>query len=316
MALTRISTRNQQSTINNRQSTIGNVLAFPPSVSSVANPPKIASTIAIRIGTEKIRSAFIRVNPRLSLLLFRPCRSADVGLFGGEGSNFATLPLMQPARIAALLSPFLGGVSLSDSQLAQLASYLDLLLRWNARINLTAVRDPEQIVTRHFGESLFAARHLYPSCSLETGDWSLLDIGSGPGFPGLPIKIWAPALSTTLLESNQRKATFLREVVRALELTGVQVVSDRAENFAAQIANYKLPITNSVTITLRAVERFHQILLTAVELLQQFPTASRRLALLIGASQVEPARALALTWADPVPIPASSQRVLLVGNSL
>jgi 16S rRNA (guanine527-N7)-methyltransferase len=223
---------------------------------------------------------------------------------------------MQPARIAALLSPFLGGVSLSDSQLAQLASYLDLLLRWNARINLTAVRDPEQIVTRHFGESLFAARHLYPSCSLETGDWSLLDIGSGPGFPGLPIKIWAPALSTTLLESNQRKATFLREVVRALELTGVQVVSDRAENFAAQIANYKLPITNSVTITLRAVERFHQILLTAVELLQQFPTASRRLALLIGASQVEPARALALTWADPVPIPASSQRVLLVGNSL
>ena len=140
---------------------------------------------------------------------------------------------MQPARIAALLSPFLGGASLSDSQLAQLASYLDLLLRWNARINLTAVRDPEQIVTRHFGESLFAARHLYPSCSLATGDWRLLDIGSGAGFPGLAIKIWAPVLRTTLLESNQRKATFLREVVRALQLTGVQVVSDRAENFAA-----------------------------------------------------------------------------------
>jgi 16S rRNA (guanine527-N7)-methyltransferase len=221
---------------------------------------------------------------------------------------------MQPARIAALLSPFLGGASLSESQLAQLASYLDLLLRWNARINLTAVRDPEQIVTRHFGESLFAARHLYPSCSLATGDWRLLDIGSGPGFPGLPIKIWAPALRTTLLESNQRKATFLREVVRALELTGVQVVCDRAENFAAEMANDKLPITDSVTVTLSAVERFQQILPTAVELLQQFPTASRRLALLIGAAQVEPARAIALTWSDPLPIPASSQRVLLVGN--
>ena len=225
--------------------------------------------------------------------------------------------MMQPARIAALLSPFLGGASLSDSQLAQLASYLELLLRWNARINLTAVRDPEQIVTRHFGESLFAARHLYPSCSLATGDCSLLDIGSGPGFPGLPIKIWAPALPTTLLESNQRKATFLREVVRTLQLTGVQVVSDRAENFAAQIANHKLRITDSVTITLRAVERFHQVLPTAVELLQQFPAASRRLALLIGAAQVEPARAIAgaLTWSDPLPIPQSSQRVLLFGNS-
>ena len=223
---------------------------------------------------------------------------------------------MQPARIAALLSPFLGGASLSDSQLAQLASYLDLLLRWNARINLTAVRDPEQIVTRHFGESLFAGRHLYPSCSLKPEACSLLDLGSGPGFPGLVIQIWAPALSTTLLESNQRKATFLREVVRTLQLTGVQVVSDRAENFAAEIANYKLQSTNSVTITCRAVERFRQILPTAVELLQRFPAASRRLALLIGAAQVESARAIAstLAWFDPVPIPASTQRVLLVGN--
>ena len=222
---------------------------------------------------------------------------------------------MQPARIAALLSPFLGGASLTDAQLSQLETYLDLLLRWNARINLTAVRDPEQIVSRHFGESLFAARHLYPSCNLEPGDWRLLDLGSGPGFPGLPIKLWAPALLTTLLESNQRKATFLREVARALHLSDVEVVSDRAENFAAEIANCKLQIANSVTLTFRAVERFHQILPTAVELLRQFPAASRRLALLIGAAQVEAARAGAgtLTWSDPVLIPASSRRVLLVG---
>lgn len=224
---------------------------------------------------------------------------------------------MQPARIAALLSPFLGGAALSDSQLAQLAGYLDLLLRWNARINLTAVRDPEQIVTRHFGESLFTARHLYPSgWPLATGHWQLIDIGSGPGFPGLPIKIWAPALPTTLLESNQRKATFLREVVRALQLTEVEVLSIRAEAYAGQIANYKLQITN-LTVTLRAVERFHQVLPTTLELLQQSPAASRRLALLIGAAQVEPARALAgtLAWSDPLSIPQSSQRVLLIGNS-
>ena len=225
---------------------------------------------------------------------------------------------MQPVRIAALLSPFLGGASLSDSQLTQLVTYLDLLLRWNARINLTAVREPEQIVTRHFGESLFAARCLYPSRGLEPEACSLLDLGSGPGFPGLPIKLWAPALRTTLLESNQRKATFLREVVRALHLSDVKVASDRAENFAAEIANYKLQIANSLTITLRAVERFHQVLPVAVELLLRFPAISRRLALLIGAAQVEPARALAaaLTWSDPLPIPASSQRVLFVGTGV
>ena len=223
---------------------------------------------------------------------------------------------MPPERIAALLAPFLGGATLTDAQLSQFATYLDLLLRWNARMNLTAVRDPEQIVTRHFGESLFAARRLYPSCSPEPGAWSLLDIGSGAGFPGLPIKIHDPALSVTLLESNHRKATFLREVVRTLQLTHVEVLTERAEDYAQQITNHVSPFTN-VTITLRAVERFRQILPTAVRLLDKFPGLHRRLALLIGAAQVEPARAIAstLTWYDPVPIPASSQRVLLVGNS-
>ena len=70
------------------------------------------------------------------------------------------LTTMDAARIAALLEPFLGGEPVSPNLATQLQTYLDLLLRWNARINLTAVRDPEQIVTRHFGESLFAARLL------------------------------------------------------------------------------------------------------------------------------------------------------------
>jgi 16S rRNA (guanine527-N7)-methyltransferase len=70
------------------------------------------------------------------------------------------LPAMEADRIAALLEPFMGDASVSRGLAARLQVYLDLLLRWNARINLTAVRDPEQIVTRHFGESLFAARVL------------------------------------------------------------------------------------------------------------------------------------------------------------
>jgi len=224
--------------------------------------------------------------------------------------------LVERDRIARLLSPFLGESSLNDRQLAQVDLYLDLLLRWNARINLTAVREPEEIIARHFGESLFAARHLYrANWNAETEHWKLLDVGSGAGFPGFPIKIWVPTLDATLLESNQRKATFLREVVRALQLSEVEILATRAENFVKQRANSLLPITD-VTVTLRAVERFQQVLFTAVDLLERFPVESRRLALLIGAGQVETARRIAqtVTWADPLPIPQSSQRVLLIGH--
>src|SRR5271157_340997 len=69
---------------------------------------------------------------------------------------------MDTARIAAFLEPFLE-LSLPESQLDQISTYIDLLLRWNARINLTAIRHPEEIVTRHFGESFFLARHLFPN---------------------------------------------------------------------------------------------------------------------------------------------------------
>src|ERR1700761_7344647 len=72
---------------------------------------------------------------------------------------------MNPARIAELLQPFLEEERLSSAQLSHISTYIDILLRWNARINLTAIREPEEIVVRHFGESLFAARHLFPNAS-------------------------------------------------------------------------------------------------------------------------------------------------------
>ncbi len=187
--------------------------------------------------------------------------------------------------------------------------YIDILLRWNARINLTAVRKPEEIVTRHLGESLFAARHLFRASSERNpndagrGSYDAIDIGSGAGFPGLPLKIWAPELKLTLIESNQRKATFLREVIRALTLTNVDVFSARAEQFSG---------TASI-VTLRAVEQFERTLPVAERLV----APAGRLALLIGEGQVEAARKLLpdLHWQDPLPIPQSSQRVLLVGVS-
>jgi 16S rRNA (guanine527-N7)-methyltransferase len=118
---------------------------------------------------------------------------------------------MDPARIASLLTPFLAPESLTDRQLAQVSTYLDLLLKWNARVNLTSVRRPDQIVTRHFGESFFTARRL---CHPAPGGLQLIDLGSGAGFPGLVLAI-ATGIPFDLIESDHRKAAFLREAARA-----------------------------------------------------------------------------------------------------
>jgi 16S rRNA (guanine527-N7)-methyltransferase len=214
---------------------------------------------------------------------------------------------------------------LSPIQFRYISTYIDLLLRWNARINLTAIRYPEEIVTRHFGESLFAARHLFPkpypvsssvppvssvvndlalACNaLIESPLQVADLGSGAGFPGIPIKLWAPDIDLTLIESNQKKAAFLREVARTLTLTDVNIQNTRAED---------VPQTFDV-VTLRAVERFSHILPVATSLLA--PHA--RLALLISSSQVDEARSVAshLSWQDPIAIPESKFRLLLIGTS-
>jgi 16S rRNA (guanine527-N7)-methyltransferase len=260
--------------------------------------------------------------------------------------------VVDTARIAELLRPFLSS-PLTSLQLDQISTYIDLLLRWNARVNLTAVRTPRDIVTRHFGESLFAACHLLPSAaetplrdtprqttqrsvpqvrvrSLDAtlgssttepteetisagigpahgGHTSsvpshLVDIGSGAGFPGLPMKIWSPQTRVTLIESNHKKVAFLRELIRALTLTGIDVFPARAETF--------FPATATV-VTLRAVERFPETLPTALALLA--PTA--RLALLITRPQFPLAQNLTPTlhWLPPLPIPLSENRLLAIG---
>jgi 16S rRNA (guanine527-N7)-methyltransferase len=243
---------------------------------------------------------------------------------------------MNSARIAELLGPFLrapvavhqashselaktgeGSAILSPAQLQDISTYIDILLRWNARINLTAVRDPEAIVTRHFGESLFAARHLFPQPSsvpsvssvvkafefVASNVHTLADVGSGAGFPGLPIKLWAPHLSLTLIESNHKKAAFLREVTRALRLTDVNIQNQRAET----LTGHRFDV-----VTLRAVERFEATLPIAAALV----APAGRLSLLISASQQAQAQAALpqFLWSEPVPLPGSSARILLTGH--
>ena len=194
---------------------------------------------------------------------------------------------------------------LSPAQLQNISTYIDLLLRWNARINLTAIRNEEEIVTRHFGESLFTARHLFPRITqvpAEQSSASLIDIGSGAGFPGLPIKICAPEIQVTLIESNQKKATFLREVIRTITLTDINVFHGRAENHPNQ-AN---------VVTLRAVEHFNTTLPIAANLV----APGGRLAILIGESQMATLKHLSPTfaWRDPIQIPMSSSRILALGQ--
>src|SRR5271156_474394 len=135
-----------------------------------------------------------------------------------------SMPTLTESAIGELLKPY--PPTAPPGLYTQLSTYLDLLLKWNARTNLTAIRNPEEIVRRHFGESLFAARHLNPHTS------TLLDFGSGAGFPGLPIALLRPDIQVTLAESQNKKATFLREVIRNLALT-TEVWSKRVETMPA-----------------------------------------------------------------------------------
>jgi len=152
---------------------------------------------------------------------------------------------MTPARIGALIADYYPAPA--EKLLEQLAIYLELLLKWNARTNLTSIREPEEMVRRHFGESLFMAAHL-PECR------TLLDLGSGAGFPGLPIQLARPALQVTLAESQHKKAAFLREVVRTLDLP-TEVWGDRAEH---------LPVDRYFdVVALRAVDRPDEALIVA-----------------------------------------------------
>ena len=161
------------------------------------------------------------------------------------------MPTLAEARIATLLHPYLDSVPVPPDLYPQLSTYLDLLLKWNARTNLTAIRDPEDIVRRHFGESLFAARHLTPRLPPNA---TLLDFGSGAGFPGLPIQLLHPTLRVTLAESQGKKASFLREAVRTLHLS--------TEVWAARVDTLPTTILFNA-VTLRAVDNMQQALADA-----------------------------------------------------
>src|ERR1700739_2675978 len=114
-------------------------------------------------------------------------------------------------------------LALNDVQVEQIQQYTKTLWAWNDKVNLTAIRDPLEILYRHFCESMFGA------ALLPVENCRLADVGSGGGFPGLPLKIMRPDLQLFLVESNVKKATFLAEVIRELGLIDARVLVSRYE---------------------------------------------------------------------------------------
>ncbi len=203
----------------------------------------------------------------------------------------------QDKRLAALLAAA-GLDPLQTEQYKQFISYLSLILRWNARTNLTSVRDEEGILSRHFVESIACAQ------ALPSGITTLLDFGSGAGFPGIPIAICRHEIAVTLAESQGKKAAFLREAVRELGLPS-KVFSGRAE-----------ALTDSFDcVALRAVDRMQRAVPAAVRLLR--PGGS--LVLLTSGSELAALQVAAgsgLSWSCPTALPNAENRVLALGKLL
>src|SRR5438552_5404446 len=207
-----------------------------------------------------------------------------------------TITVPSVAVIRRALTEF--SVPAYDDQVLQIQQYIRILLTWNEKVNLTAIRDPLEILHRHFCESMYAADAL----SLEKG--RLADVGSGGGFPGLALKIIRPGLQVFLVESNIKKVTFLAEVIRELGLNGAQVLARRYEELGEEIA----PLDYVCT---RALGEFPAFLEWATS--EQI--AAKQVILWIGGRDLEEIQKIrSWDWSEPIEVPHSLRRLILLGT--
>ncbi len=189
----------------------------------------------------------------------------------------------------ALKRQYLASPSLTPEQIAALFAHYALLERWNRSLNLTTVTGLEAVVQVHYCESLFAATVLPPA------PISVLDVGCGGGFPGIPMAVARPDCSFTLAESHQRKAVFLKEATRGYK--NVRVEARRAEEL--DTAGFDWVVSRAV--------RWPDVL----------PLAAKFVALLVGGTDAEALRAAPdFAWEPPVPLPWGKNRLLVVGRRL
>jgi 16S rRNA (guanine527-N7)-methyltransferase len=190
------------------------------------------------------------------------------------------------------------GLTANDLQGQQIQEYTRLLLKWNEAINLTAIRDPLEILYRHICESMFAAS------VVRLGSGRLADVGSGGGFPGLPLKILCPQLELFLIESNVKKATFLAEVVRDLGLTGARVLVSRYKELGEEVAPLDF-------VCSRALGEFPEF----VKWASTREVDAKHLLLWVGGRDLEDVKGLpGWQWQEPIQIPKSLRRFLLIGT--
>jgi 16S rRNA (guanine527-N7)-methyltransferase len=189
-------------------------------------------------------------------------------------------------------------IMVDATQIIQIQEYIKLLLAWNEKVNLTAIRDPLDILYRHFCESMFATK------IVAMNKCRLADIGTGGGFPGLPLKILLPEAQVFLVESSVKKATFLAEVVRALELKQTHVLVSRYEELGEEIA----PIDY---VCARALGEFGPFLTWV----GSQNVDAKSVILWLGSRDAdEVAKIPGWTWGAPVAVPHSMRRVIVVGT--
>jgi 16S rRNA (guanine527-N7)-methyltransferase len=195
---------------------------------------------------------------------------------------------ISPRQVAEAAQRWQLASSVSEDAAARLAAYGNLLMRWNSRIALTAIRDEEELVARHLMEGAFAAAHHPPARTV-------LDFGSGTGVPGIPIAICCLSFHVTLAESQRKKAAFLQEAVRQLRIRA-SVHAGRAENLVPHSFD---------AVWMRAVERQAEMLPRAAVLV----APNGRLCVLSGLE-----RPALSDWGwQSTPIPDSECRVLHIG---
>ena len=203
------------------------------------------------------------------------------------------------SQIEAILKDYSVATEANSDLVGAIQTYISVLLQWNQSISLTTVTDPSEIVRFHFGESLFAAS------VLPITHGRLADVGSGAGFPGLPLKMLVPALGLTLIESNAKKAAFLEEAIRRLGIRDVRVFHGRMEEL--KIGESEVPFEY---VTARALGHFEDLLKWSHAHLAR----SGKIVLWLGEEDVASISCTQdWTWAAPARIPGSKKRFILVG---
>ena len=198
--------------------------------------------------------------------------------------------------IEAALRPY--GVATTQALRDAIRAYIELLLRWNQKIALTTITDPIEIIRLHFGESMFAVNDV----PIRHG--RLADVGTGAGFPAIPISMAVPELECVLIESNQKKATFLAEVVRTLKLDRIQIFRGRMETYPVSTQKFDFAISRALGM--------HQAFLdwSAIQL-----KSSGNVIYWIGDEDgAKIAKNTEWTWRALSRIPDSENRSLLIGS--